>query len=95
MGKYECILFDSNRFGQVPWTVNIAASEDSQVVGQQLHGDHCEDALQNINSLGNFDVAIRETHGLLVSFFTNDNRSTFSSSHLKIKKNLQFTPKFF
>ena len=86
MGKYECILFDSNRFGQVPWTVNIAASEDSQVVGQQLHGDHCEDALQNINSLGNFDVSIRETHGLLVSLFTNDNRSTFSSSDLKMKK---------
>ena len=80
---YARILFDCNGFGQVTWAIHIAASEDSQVIGQQLHGDHGEDALQNIHSFRHFDVAIRETHRLLVIFFADNDRSTFPGSDLK------------
>lgn len=32
-------LFDRNRFGQIPWLVNIRAFEHRDMIGQHLYGD--------------------------------------------------------
>ena len=45
-------LLDRDGFGQIPWTINVASSEHCQVVWQKLHGDHSQDWLHGINSLG-------------------------------------------
>ena len=45
-------LLDRDGFGQIPWTINVASSEHCQVVWQKLHGDHSQDGLHGINSLG-------------------------------------------
>lgn len=39
-------LLHCDRFCQVPWTVNIAVPENSNVVGEELHWDYGENTLQ-------------------------------------------------
>jgi len=49
------VLLDSDRLGQVPGAVDVAAPEDCQVVGQQLHRDDGEDGLEGVDGVGNLD----------------------------------------
>ena len=44
--------------GQVPGAVHIAAPEHRQVVGEQLHGDDGEDALERVHRAGHLQVAV-------------------------------------
>ncbi len=37
-------LLGGNGLGQVPWTVDVVALHDGDVVGQQLDRDDCQDA---------------------------------------------------
>ena len=75
-------LLDSNRFSQVPGTVDIAASLDCQVVREQLHWDDGQDSLQSVNSSGNLQRVFRPLAGLSVALLHDDDRFPVSGSHL-------------
>ena len=55
-GGAEGGLLHGNRLGQVPWAVDVAAAEDGQMVGEELHGDHSQNGLQGVHSLGHLVV---------------------------------------
>ena len=46
---------DCDGLGQVSWAVDVAASEDGEVVGKHLHGDHGEDRLEGVDSVRNLN----------------------------------------
>ena len=48
-------LLDGDRLGKVPGAVNVAAPEDCQVVGQQLHRDDGQDGLEGVNCVRNLN----------------------------------------
>ena len=48
-------LLDGDRLGKVPGAVNVAAPEDCQVVGQQLHRDDGQDGLEGVDSVRNLN----------------------------------------
>ncbi len=47
---------DRHRLGQIPWEVDVEALHDGQPVSDQLQGDDVEDALQDVDRLGNLDL---------------------------------------
>ena len=48
-------LLDRHRLGQVTGEVNVEALEHGEPVGNELQRDDVEDALQDINRLGDLD----------------------------------------
>ena len=58
------------------------------MVRQELHGDHGEDALKNVNSGWDLQDLIREGHGLFVPLLTDDKGLTGTSDDLKMKMDI-------
>ena len=58
------------------------------MVRQELHGDHGEDALKNVNSGWDLQDLVREGHGLLVPLLTDDKGLTGTSNNLKMKMDI-------
>ena len=58
------------------------------MVRQELHGDHGEDALKNVNSGWDLQDLVREGHGLLVPLLTDDKGLTGTSDNLKMKMDI-------
>ena len=65
------------------------------MVRQELHGDHGEDALKNVNSGWNLQDLVREGHGLFVPLLTDDKGLTSTSDDLKMKMDMLHTFQFF
>jgi hypothetical protein len=76
------LLFDSDRLGQVAWTVHVAASEYGDVVREQLHGNDSQDSLEAVDSVRHFDKLRGVFLGLQVTFFADDNWTTLAGCHL-------------
>ena len=55
------------------------------MVGQELHGDHGEDALKHVNGGGDLQDLVGEGHGLLVPLLADDKGLTGTSNNLKMK----------
>ena len=61
------------------------------MVGQELHGDHGEDALKYVNSGWDLQDLVREGHGLLVPLLTDDKGLTSTSNDLKMNMDILHT----
>jgi hypothetical protein len=66
-------LLHCDALGQVPREVHIKALHHCQPVGDQLQRDDIEDALQDIDGLGDFDAqALARIELLIVGIADND-----------------------
>jgi len=53
--KFERSSFNGDRFGQVPWTVDVAAAQNRYVIGEELERDDGQDSLQAVDCVRNLD----------------------------------------
>ena len=70
--------------GRDPGIVNLASSLDSQVVGQQLHGDDGQDALESVHTPGHLQSMLGPLGRLLISLLHNQDWLAITSSHLVV-----------
>ena len=73
-------LLDSDRLGQVTREVDVEALEDSQPVGDQLERNDVEDALQDVDGLGDLDPLAVGVLELLVVLVADDDWPATTSS---------------
>ena len=59
------VLLDGDGLGQVPRAVDVAAPENRQVVGEQLHRDHRQHGLEGVDGVWNLnDLKMKEIDSL-------------------------------
>lgn len=67
-------LLDSDRLGQVTREVDIQSFKNCKPVRNELQGNHVQQTLEAIDSLGNFDLLSLRGLELVVSGVADDNR---------------------
>lgn len=70
----ETRLLDSHRLGQVTGEVNVETLHDRQPVGNQLQGNDVQEALQDVNRLGDLDSLCLAALELVIPTVADDNR---------------------
>jgi len=80
--RYAPTLLDSDGLGEVPWTVDVAATEDGDVVGEELKRDDGEEPLQAVHALGDLEDSRGELGRFGVPFVADDDGSPFPRGHL-------------
>lgn len=74
--------FHSYRLSQISGEVNVISSENSQVEGKELQGDHAEDTLQAVHGAGQLDHFICQLGALSVVPGAQYNRATLAGRDL-------------
>src|SRR5262249_23116707 len=75
-------LFDRDRLGEVARLVDIAATLDRTVVGEELQGHDGRDGLQEIEVRGRVDNVVSDFGNLLVTLSGNGNHLTTAAFDL-------------
>ena len=89
------VLFHCDGFGQITWTVHIAATQYGNVIWQQLQWNHWENALQTVDSVRNLKCSLRILLGLFVVLFRYDDWIATSGYHLMVKELVWWEQKLF
>ena len=66
--------FHSDRFGKIARKINIQALHNRQPVGDELEGNHVEETLETVLSLGHYNLVGKRSLELVVALVANDNR---------------------
>lgn len=75
-------LFYGDGLGQVARTVDVAAAQHGDMVREQLHRDHRQDALKAVDSVWHFDELRGVLLGLDVASFADNDWTALAGSHL-------------
>ena len=76
-------LFDCDTLCKVSGAINVAAAKDGEVVGEKLHGDDGEDALQAVHRLGHLQSVLSPLSGLTIPFLHHQDGLALTCRHLR------------
>ena len=76
-------LLHGNRFGQVAREIDIEPFFNGQPVSNQLQRNHVEQALEEINGLGDLDLLGMLDRKLFVCLVADDNRAATAGNNYK------------